>query len=136
MKNISKFLNLIVILFILSFLWGCKFFETPEGKAELLSIYTTDEQYKHENTNYYIRYLNATLKITNTGSIDMYNSTISLSCETNEREYFKTVSFDITIKPGNCIYIPIEFDFDTRLNGKSSEKWKTDSLKIINSSWK
>lgn len=136
MKTYFRLFILLTVI-LLSFLLGsCKFFEEPQGKAELLSIYTTDEKYKYDSNDYYIRYLNATLKISNTGSIDIYNSTVSLFCETNEREYYKTVSFDITIKPDTCIYIPVEFDFNTRFNNKPNEKWKLDSLKIINAYWK
>lgn len=136
MKKCSNFLTILMFLLLLFQINSCKFFEAPEGKVDLLSIYTTEESYKYDSTQYYIRYCNATLKITNTGNVDIYNSTISLFCETSEREYYKTVSFDITIEPENSIFIPISFDFDTRLNGKSKEKWKSDSLRIISTAWK
>lgn len=136
MKNYFKFgITLILLVFALQ-ISSCKFFEAPQGKTELLSVYTSEEEYKYDTTKYYVRYLNGTLKITNTGSIDIYNSTVNFSCETSERQYYKTVSFDITISPGSSIFIPIQFDFDTRLNGKTNEKWKTETLKIVSSSWK
>ena len=53
-----------------------------------------------------------------------------------EREYYKTLSFDITISPGSSVFIPIQFEFDTRINGKPNETWKTDSIKITNVFWK
>lgn len=136
MKNCFKLGTTIILLFIVLQLNGCKLFDAPSGNAELLSAYTTQEEYKYETATYYIRYLNATLKITNTGNIDIYNSTVSISCESTEREYYKTVSFDITISPGSSVFIPIQFEFDTRINDKQNEKWKTDSIKITNVFWK
>ncbi|MBO7582424.1 MAG: hypothetical protein J6T20_01370 [Treponema sp.] len=136
MKNCFKLGTTIILLFIVLQLNGCKLFDAPCGNAELLSAYTTQEEYKYETATYYIRYLNATLKITNTGNIDIYNSTVSISCESTEREYYKTVSFDITISPGSSVFIPIQFEFDTRINDKQNEKWKTDSIKITNVFWK
>ncbi|MBR4790460.1 MAG: hypothetical protein IK024_06165 [Treponema sp.] len=136
MKNYFKLILLIFLFSLVFMLSCCKFFEDPKGSAQLLSVYTSEDEYKQESTNYYVRYINGTLKISNTGSIDIYNSTISLSAESSERQYFKTVSFDITLKPGSSIYIPVEFNFDTRLNGKSTEKWKVDSMKIIGEAWK
>lgn len=136
MKNCFKLGTTIILLFIVLQLNGCKLFDAPGGNTELLSVYTTKEEYKYETTTYCIRYLNATLKITNTGNIDIYNSTVSISCESTEREYYKTVSFDITISPGSSVFIPIQFEFDTRINGKPNETWKTDSIKITNVFWK
>ena len=115
---------------------SCSFFKDPQGSTELLSVYSSQSEYTIDNKTEYIRYLNATLKITNTGSIDIYNSTVSIQAETDKRTYYKTLSFDITIKPSSSIFIPVQFEFDTHTNGSSSEKWKDDSMKIIGESWK
>lgn len=136
MKTYSKIIILLLLIFPFFTFCGCKFFENPFGEAELLSVYSSESEYKIENKTEYIRYLNATLKITNTGKIDIYNSTVSIQADTDKRTYYKTLSFDITIKPSTSIYIPVQFEIDTHTNGSSTEKWKDKTIKITGVSYK
>ena len=78
-----------------------------------MSVYSSESEYKIENKTEYIRYLNAT---------HIYNSTVSIQADTDKRTYYKTLSFDITIKPSTSIYIPVQFEIDTHTNGSSTEK--------------
>ena len=136
MKNYFRNIFIVIVFVFSVIITACSFFKDPQGSAELLSVYSSQSEYKFENKTEYVRYLNATLKITNTGSIDIYNSTVSIQAETDKRTYYKTLSFDIIIKPSSNIFIPVQFDFDTHINGSSSEKWKDNSMKIIEVSWK
>ena len=114
-----------LFIFCLS-MQSCVLFEDPNGECELLSIYT-----KETGTTHYIY---GTLKITNTCDRDIYNATVSLQAESSKRMYYKTVSLDITVSPEESVFIPIEMSFTT--TGTETEKWKSDTFKIISASWK
>ena len=107
---------------------SCKFFEEPSGKSELLSVYTRDDENEH--------YIYATLKISNTGSTNIYSSTVSIQADTNQRPYYKTVSLDVTIYPGSCIYIPVEMSFTQKSTETPKETWDKDTIKIISQSYR
>lgn len=143
MKHFFNFFLFILILFFNS---SCDFFDTPCGDVEIISTYTTNSGEYH--------YLTVTLKISNIGNKDIYNSTISLKAESSIRTYYKTQTCNTVIKPNNSIYYPIEFQFEDektdesktktedsneRMQNDSSsireEKWIEDSVEIMEEFW-
>ena len=143
MKAFTKIIVFTAALFMagLSPLFtACQLFEVPQGEAELLDIYTYAEQGLKENSSTEkedkIRFITATIKISNTGDINIYNSTINVSAETNKRTYYKTLSLDITIPPEHSIFIPVEMEIDLKQKGHENETWKTDSMCITDSCWR
>ena len=117
----------IALLFLLILtLPSCALFRDPTGECELLSIYTKETGSSH--------YIYGTLKITNTCDRNIYNATVSLQAESSKRMYYKTISLDITVSPEEAVFIPVEMSFTT--TGTETEKWKSDTFKILSAYWK
>jgi len=130
MKHI-KFLFFIFIFSITS----CSFFSYPEATSEVISTYTKESDSYH--------YLYATIKITNISDKKIYNSTISVKADSTKKSYYKTSSSNITIHPGNSIYLIIDLSFEKKANivpsdendHEETEKWIEDSVIILDSFW-
>lgn len=156
MKIIKKIGILIALLTIPL---SCNLFEEPYGEAELLDTYTRNEkgyieeyfsfgssslissdQEKPKPTEVLISYICTTIKITNSGNKNIYNSTINVSAKAGERTYYKTISLDITIAPGCSIYIPIEIEKPTKellaVNSSNDSDWDLTSFKILSINFK
>lgn len=120
-----KFLFFIFIFSITS----CSFFSYPEATSEVISSYTKESDSYH--------YIYATIKITNISDKNIYNSIICLKADSTKRSYYKTTSLNITIKPGNSIYLTFDFSFEENTNNKDSEKekWIEDSVIILDTVW-
>lgn len=121
----------LLILFPL-FLAGCNLFSSPNGETEIISKYSKDID------NYHTLIVN--IKISNISNKNIYSSTISLQADSTKRSYYKTQTNNITIKPGNSIYITLEFVFEDEKEtnfstNEEKEKWKEDSVKIIDIFW-
>ena len=123
----EKLCFLLILILAVCFT-SCTLFKDPEGDCELLSVYKKDVEDVH--------YIYATLKISNTSDKNIYNSTVSLEAATNLRKYYKTVSLDITITPGDSIFIPIEMSFTQKNTETPKEEWNTGSFTIISKAWK
>ncbi|MCR5437665.1 MAG: hypothetical protein K6E97_11445 [Treponema sp.] len=151
MKAFIKSLRISLVLIALSTLLNdCKLFEQPIGMAELIDIYTYEDRYEADtNTGYTVmtdsvRYIGATLKISNICDTGIYSSTISIKAMSSKKiTYYKTVSLDITISPGSSIYIPVEMEINVKQKGETfntkeenREIWKKDTIEIINEYYK
>lgn len=165
MKLISKLAQKIInqktktitlILCLTSMLFGCDFFEAPTGTAELLDVYTRSESEYIDKLSFWsggtsggsvkkeevttVTYICTTVKITNTSDKNIYNTTINVQAKAGDRTYYKTVSLDVTIEPGNSIYIPIEIEKNTRdlknVKDDNDAAWDLNSIKIISVSWR
>lgn len=120
---IKFFFLCVILIFTCLSISSCSFFEEPVGESELVSVYAKDE-----TTTFY---LYGTLKITNKSNKNIYSETISVEAKTNKRSYYKTVAMNITIVPGNTVYIPITMDFYQKATESPKEKWDEKSMKII-----
>lgn len=154
-KKTKKLILATVILF--PFL-SCSFFESPSGTVELLDVYTRNEVEYIDTYSFYtfgtsssekgisktkqvtVSYICTTVKITNTSDKNIYNTTINIQAKAGERTYYKTISLDVTIEPGNSIFIPIEIEKNTKdlkaVDSKNDADWDIDSIKIISVSWR
>ncbi len=81
-----------------------------------------------------------TIKVTNTCNKNIYNTTINIQANAGDRVYYKTVSLDVLIAPGNSIYIPVEIEkYTKQLNAEiknNDSDWDKNSIKIISVSWR
>ena len=145
MRHFFKLTLLILFLFSI---FSCDFFSSPEGNAEIISVYTTNYEKYH--------YLTVTLKISNIGNKDIYSSTISLKADSSVKTYYKTQTCSTVIKPDTSIYYSIEFQFEdeedeedeekddtnnttettkSKNTNEEKEKWIEDSVKILEQFW-
>lgn len=121
-------ISIFTIFAISIFFTSCKLFAEPEGESELLSVYTKDIDDNH--------YINATLKISNTSDIIIYNSTVSIQADTNFHSYYKTLSLDITIEPDSSIYIPVQMEFTQKSTETPKEEWNKSSFRILSETFR
>lgn len=139
----NKF-KLIIICSFPILLLGCKLFEYPEGKAEIVSVYTTDSGTAH--------YLTVEIKVSNESTKNIYYSNINLEAKSSKRSYYSTCTSSLSILPGKSIYLSKDFSFteqeeeeneitessdtdspETTKTEESDdeEKWLTDSVTIL-----
>lgn len=159
--NYKKKQKIYCILFQASLLLtilGCSFLDDPTGSVEILDVYTRNEQEYIDTFSFYsfgtstsehgvpktkqitVSYLCTTVLITNTCNKNIYNTTINVKAKAGERTYYKTISLDVTITPGNSIYIPVEIEKNTRdliaVNATNDSDWDINSIEIISVSWR
>ena len=97
-KLLLRFLGMALLLAALQ---SCSWFDEARGVAEVVSVHTAeDDAY---------RYCYADVKITNVGKCDIYTSNISVQAASNKGMYFKSAELATTIRPGNSIFITLEF---------------------------
>lgn len=129
----KKFFNTIILLLIILNQSSCGLFSEPQGTAEIISSFTSD------SGDY--QYLESIIKITNIGNKNIYSTTISLRADSSKRTYYKTTTSTIIIKPGTEIYISVDFSFEKQNDNKNEtssseeEKWKEDTVRIIDVFW-
>lgn len=154
---INKKNNFLIVLFISLFLTNCTLFDLPTGNCELLDVYIRNEQSyveeyvtsgsasssiqtKPKKEEVTISYICTTIKVTNTCNKNIYNTTINIQANAGDRVYYKTVSLDVLIAPGNSIYIPVEIEkYTKQLNAEiknNDSDWDKNSIKIISVSWR
>lgn len=149
--KILKFSFLVCFSVITS---SCTIFDEPTGTVDFLDVYTRDEQvyvdeyftipssslstkptHEPKTQEVLISYICATLKITNTSNRNIYNTTVNIQASAGSRTYYKTVSLDVTIKPGDTIFLPVEIEKNTKelkaVGDNNDAKWNLDSFKII-----
>lgn len=130
----KKFFNFIFFSFFV--FYGCTFFESPKGNSEIISVHTRNYAETH--------YLSITIRLSNVGNKNIYNSTISVQADSTKKTYYKTATSNTIINPNNEIYFIIELNFtddketnidDNTKEDENKEIWKEDSVKIINAFW-
>lgn len=155
MRKIFKKKKLIMAFSLSLSLLSCSFYDDPEGKVEILDVYTryeqgyredyftfgssTSKQHEYKTEEVLISYLCTTVKITNTCDKKIYNTTINIQANAGERTYYKTISLDVIIKPGESIYIPIEIEKYTKelkaVGSSNDADWDINSIQILSVNW-